>query len=87
MITNFLIDGLYVLLYAVTSPFRLLPDVTMPAGFTDAMTSAGHYLSALNLIIPVDTILSILGVYLTIEGAYFAYKMIMWLIKRFPTQS
>lgn len=87
MIFTTLINGIYGLLYLVTSPIRLLSDVTMPAGFTSAMSTASQYLSSLNVIIPVDVILTLLGIYIAIELAYLTYKLIMWLIKRFPTQS
>lgn len=87
MILTGLINTIYGLLYLVTSPIRLLPDVTLSSGFTDAMNTVGGYLSSLNNLLPIDTILTLLGVYIAIELAYLTYKLIMWLIKRFPTQS
>jgi len=87
MILTALINTIFGVIYLVTSPLRLLPNVTLSSGFSVAMQTVGGYLSSLNDILPVDTILTLLGVYLTIELAYLSYKLIMWLIKRFPTQS
>jgi hypothetical protein len=87
MITATFLNLIYYILYGITSPIRLLPDVSLPAGFTSAMTTASSYYSSLNAILPLDTILILLGIYIAIEVAYLTYKLIMWLIKRFPTQS
>lgn len=87
MIFTGIINAIYYLLYAVTYPIRLLPDVDLSGGFGSAMQTVGGYLSSLNDILPIDVILSLLGIYVTIETAYLSYKLIMWLIKRFPTQS
>ena len=87
MIIKLFMDTMFALIYVITSPIRLLPDVSLPVGFTNAITTANGYISSINTIIPVDTILTLLGIYISIELAYFGYKMIMWLIKRFPTQS
>jgi hypothetical protein len=87
MITSALINVIYYVLYGITSPIRLLPDVVLPSGFTSAMTTASGYYTSLNSILPLDTMITLLGIYITIEVAYLSYKLIMWLIKRFPTQS
>lgn len=87
MILQALIHTIYLLIYAVTSPIRLLPDVTMPVGFTNAMEQASRNISGLNNIFPIDTVLTLLKLYIIIEGAYLTYKLIMWLIRRVPTQS
>ena len=81
--TNFI----YALIYVITSPIRLLPDVALPSSFTGAIITANGYISSLNTILPIDTIITLLLLYIGVEVAYFGYKLIMWLIKRFPTQS
>jgi hypothetical protein len=86
MVTGFL-NLIYGIIFIVTSPIRLLPDVVLNNGFNDAITNASGYISAFNSFLPIDTILSILGVFLIIESAYMIFKLIMWVIKRFPTQS
>lgn len=87
MIIKGFIDMIYGLIYLITLPITLLPDVSLPAGFTNAITTANGYLRSLDVIIPIQTVLTLLGIYIAIELAYFTYKLIMWLIKRFPTQS
>lgn len=87
MILVAIINTLYYLLYALTSPFRLLPDVTLPVGFTSAITTANGYIKSLDQIVPIDTLLVLIALYVSIELAYFGYKFTMWVIKRLPTQS
>jgi len=87
MITGSFFTLMYYILYGITSPIRLLPDVSLPVGFTNAMTTASGFYSSVNAILPLDTILILLAIYVAIEAAYLSYKLIMWLIKRFPTQS
>jgi hypothetical protein len=87
MIVTFFIYVVYLFVYGVTSPLRLFPDVSFPSSVTNAVTTAGGYLTSLNAVIPIATILTILGIVLVVEGYLFAYKVIMWLIKRLPTQS
>jgi hypothetical protein len=86
MITGFL-NIIYGIIYIITSPLRLLPDVVLNNGFSDAITNANGYISGLNAFVPIDTIITILGVFIAIEGAYMLFKLIMWVIKRLPTQS
>lgn len=67
--------------------FSGVADVVLPSGITSAISTAGGYLSAFDFVIPVSSILTIFGLILVIEGAIILYKSIMWIIRRFPTQS
>jgi hypothetical protein len=87
MITTALLYVLYGLVFVITYPIRLLPDVVMATDFTNAITTANGYISSLNTFIPVDTIVQIVVVFLAIEGSVLIYKLTMWVIKRIPTQS
>jgi len=87
MITNFILTLIFGLVYAITIPIVNLNDVVMSDSFATSITTANGYISSLNTFIPVDTIIQILGVFLVIEGAVLTYKLIMWVIKRIPTQS
>lgn len=87
MILTIFLDLIYYLIYAITSPIRLLADATLPSGFLSAIQTSGGYISSLNQILPIDTILALLSIYVGIEIAFLSYKLIMWLIKRLPTQS
>ena len=87
MIWTQLLNGLYNVLYWITTPIRNTSDVVLPTNFTSSMHTASSYIAPINSIVPVDTIMQILALSVGIELAYFTYKFIMWVIKRFPTQS
>lgn len=87
MITDAIINAIYAIVYLISSPLRLLNDVVMPVKFTQAMTTVNNYLAGLNVLLPIDTIITLLTISITIEVAYLSYKLVMWIIRRFPTQS
>jgi hypothetical protein len=87
MITSALLSLVYGLAYLITLPIVNLADVVMSSDFTTAITSANGYLASLNSFLPMDTIINILTLFLVIEGAVLTYKLIMWVIRRIPTQS
>jgi len=73
---------------AVLSGFLLiLPDITSTSAIASSITAASGYLSALAQFLPIGTTLLILGFDLIFETGYFAFKVIYWIIRRFPTQS
>lgn len=84
MIGTFILYGLYVVLTVVLSPLRLLPDATLPAGLSGAITSASPYTSALNWIIPVDTLLTVLYYALIVDLAIWTLKIFNWSIRKIP---
>jgi hypothetical protein len=87
MITSGFLYGVFALIIAITVPFRLLSDVSMNSGMAGALNSVGGYLSPMDLIFPMGTLLAVLGVFLLYESGYLVYKIMMWIIRRFPTQS
>ena len=87
MIWNLFIQLVYNLVYLITLPIRLLPDINMDSSFANAMTTASGYLKSMDSFIPVATLIFIIKLYIVIELGYLTYKGIMWFIKRFPTQS
>ena len=84
MIITGLLSVIYVFILGITFPLRILSDVSLPTEITTAITSASGYYHSLNAILPIDTMLQILGVSLTFEGLYLLYKLIMWVIKKIP---
>jgi hypothetical protein len=84
MIIDAIIYVLYGVVYLITSPLRLLSDVTLPAQITSTITAVGSNLALLDTILPVDNLLIIMGLFLTIETGIFFYKGIMWTIKKIP---
>ena len=51
------------------------------------ISSVNGYLASLNTIVPIDMLITLIQFYIGIEVAYWAYKFVMWLIRRIPTQS
>jgi len=85
MIITAILTILYFALRALISPLLLLPNASLPPEIGEAISSVGGKLAAIDMIIPVDTILAILGSFIAIEAAIFVYKTIMWVIKKIPT--
>jgi len=81
---------LYLVLAAIaliTSPLRLLPDASLPANVNSAIASIGGYLTPLQIFVPIGTILTILGLIVSIEAGILLWKGFNWLLRRLPTQS
>jgi len=87
MITTAILEIIYAFIFAITSPLRLLDDVALNSNFATSIHTASGYYHSLNDILPIDTMLTILGISLLFEGLYLTYKLIMWVIKKIPTIS
>jgi hypothetical protein len=87
MITSAILYVIFGVLFAITSPIRLLSDVSEISSIGSAVTVASSYLHGLNIFLPVTDILAILFVIIVYETGYFGFKIIYWIIKRIPTQS
>lgn len=85
MIITAILNIIFFVIKIIIYPISVLPDVTLPSGLSSSLGTASGYLNPLNGYIPIDTMLIILEVFLTFELAYFAYKGIMWIIKKIPT--
>ena len=85
MITNAILFIVYVVILSITSPLRLLNDVSLSTDFAQSIGTVSSYLSVFNSLLPVSTLLTILGIFITFETLYFTYKTIMWIIKKIPT--
>jgi hypothetical protein len=64
-----------------------IPSVSSTNPFITSVHVASGYMGGLNVILPIDTILQILVFYVVFEAAYLLFKVIYWIIRRFPTQS
>lgn len=84
MITLGILSIIYAFIWAATYPLRFLSDVSLSSGITDAITTAGQYLSIMNYVLPISTLTAVIGIFLTIEGSILTYKLIMWTIKKIP---
>ena len=87
MITSTVLYIVYAFIFGISYPLRLLPDVSLPSALSSAITTANGYISALNVILPMDTILAVLSTVFALELSVFTYKIIMWVVHRLPTQS
>ena len=84
MITSFFLKAFHALIYIMLYPVRLLPDVDLTGSIGSAISTAGGYMSGLNDIVPIGTIISAVGLVLAVEGAIFVYKGVNWLIRKIP---
>ena len=64
-----------------------IPSVSTANPFITSVSVAAGYMNGLNAILPIDTIITILGFYVVFEAAYLLFKVVYWVIRRFPTQS
>jgi len=87
MITTAILNLMYLLLWGITSPFRLLGDVSLPQNLYSSLATAGSYFNSVGLFLPITTIFSVFGLILTIETFVFAWKILNWVRKLLPTQS
>jgi hypothetical protein len=82
MITTFLLN----LVYSVASGFlNLFPTTSISDDVLNSIQTANTYIAGLNIILSVYTILTILGLTLTIEGVILTIKIINWFIRKIPT--
>jgi hypothetical protein len=84
MITNAILYFLYYFLVVITTPLRVLSDVSLSSDISAAISSLNTYISAMDFIFPVNTFLIVFGVILTLEGFIAIYKLIMWVIRKIP---
>lgn len=61
----------------------LLPDPdTLPSGIGTAFSSIGTYLRKANAILPVDTMITIMGLTLAVEGGILAFIVLNWIYNK-----
>jgi hypothetical protein len=85
MITNALLLALYGIISLLLTPIKILGDVSLDSNVHNSILTARTYLANMNIVLPVGTILAILGIILTIETFILLYKAVNWLIRKIPT--
>ena len=85
MITTACLNIIYLFVWAVTSPVRLLSDVSLSSNLINSISTVNTYVAAIDFVFPVTTFLTILGLVLTIEAFIILYKLIMWVIRKIRT--
>jgi len=84
MIVTLLLTIVYYFIYGITAIFRLTPNVSLPTNVTSAVATASGYISSLSDFLPIGTLVTILGIFLAYEFAYFSMKLINWVIRKIP---
>lgn len=87
MITEGFLNVIFLFILGITQPLRILSDVFLPLALINSITSVSGYVSSVNSFFPADTLLQVIAFILALEASIFAYKAVMWIIKRIPTQS
>lgn len=64
---------------------NFLPPIQPTSDIAVAIAAMSGYISSISTIIPVTTLIVIIGIDIAIEGAILGYKVIMWIIKKIPT--
>lgn len=84
MITDFFLNLIFNFLNFLLKPIAEMNDVVFSGEFTSSIQTFSSFVKSLDSVIPIDTLLTILGILLTMEGVYLIYKVIMWVIKKIP---
>lgn len=87
MITDFILALVYYAVRLVLSPILLLPSASLPSWITTPISTVMPYAMIFDVIVPIATLLLLLGVTVAFESQYFLFKGVYWLIRRLPTQS
>jgi hypothetical protein len=87
MITSLILSQFLILIYAVTWPIFILPNVTINPDLASSFQTFGSYLQSLNNVLPISTFLAIFALIIVIEIAVVIWGVINWGLRRIPTQS
>lgn len=81
MISNFFLNIFYAIVAGIANQF---PVATLSSETTTAITNISIFLSNINGLFPVTTLLVIIGIILGIEAVIITYKLVMWAIRKIP---
>lgn len=84
MILDFILNVVYIVLRAISSPLLLLPDVSLDGSIMSSIITFSEMLAGLNGFLPITTLLIIFGLALAVESALFIYRIVMWIIRKIP---
>jgi len=87
MITTLILRIVWLAVLVVTSPLRLLEDVTLPSFMQNTAEFLHNYVVPLGGIIPLTTISYCISFFIVFELGVLTWGGINWIIRRFPTQS
>jgi len=84
MITSVLLNIVFVFVSGIVTIFRSFGTVTADSAITSGIAAISQYITPLNAILPVDTIIAILLFEIAFESLYFTYKLIKWGYSKVP---
>lgn len=84
MITEIFLNIVFSFINLLIGILRGLGTVSPDSAITGGITAISSYLTPLNAILPLSTIISILLFELIFEGLYFTYKLIRWGYSKVP---
>jgi hypothetical protein len=86
MITSIVLNSIF---DAVSYLVGLIPSVTVSSPFVSTISTVSGYVSSAYNLLPYITasVLAFLAFDVAFESGYLFYKVIYWIIRRFPTQS
>lgn len=87
MITDAILQFVYYFVWFLSIPLRAMDSVTLPQGIIDAIQAGQTALAPFNAFVPLNQMMLVLGVAISYEVGYITYKLVMWGIRRLPTQS
>jgi len=87
MIISAILLAIYGVIWTLTRVFLLLSPVSLNSGFGGALVTAQQYIGTFDKFFPVDTLYIVIGLIMAVELGLATYKIIMWVIRRIPTQS
>ena len=75
---------LFAILGVVNYFVGLLPLATTSSAIGTAMVAASGYVSSINQVFPVITLMAIVSFILTFDGLWLLYQMIRWAYQKIP---
>jgi len=84
MITNAILALLYGVMLLLTLPIRVLPDVVVDAAIVTAIAEASVALGTLQTVFPVNTVITIILLFLATELSILVWHSANWLYRKIP---
>lgn len=84
MITDALLNLIYFFVSGIVLIFSAFGDVTVSASITSGIEAIKPYYIALEGILPIATILSIIAFDVVFEGSLLLYRLIRWGYQKVP---
>ncbi len=86
MVTTLFLYAIYGIVFLISAPIQLLPDVAPLTWFSSTLTFISSQFSFAYGWLPnfVTAMLLTWGIYLAVEAGIFLYKGIRWIYQKFP---